>query len=163
MWFPINEMLVQKDTSDLTSPYTALSRKLVVIPLRYSEYARLMAKPYTQPLKRQAWRLFHKDAETSGSSRYAEIITNSAVTLFEKTDADSSGGYILRYVRQPRPIILEAISADGLTINGVDTVSECELNPLVHREILDRAVEMAKVHYESGAPSDIITINQRNE
>ena len=32
---------------------------------------------------------------------------------------------------------------DGLSINGVSTESECELNPVVHRAILERAVQLA--------------------
>jgi hypothetical protein len=160
MWFPINEFVSQKDTSDDTSPYTALGRRLVVIPLTYEEYARLMSKPYTQPLKRQAWRLFHRD---SGTVRYAEIIINNNLTIFETSDADDSGGYTIRYVRRPQPIILESIASDSLTINGVSAKTECELDDLIHREILDRAVELAKIHYTSGQPADILTVNRRNE
>lgn len=48
----------------------------------------------------------------------------------------------MRYISQPTPIILVDLP-DGLSINGVSAESECELNPVVHRAILERAVQLA--------------------
>ena len=50
--------------------------------------------------------------------------------------------YLIRYISKPTPIVLEQLP-DGLSINGVNTESECELNPVVHRAILERAVQLA--------------------
>lgn len=160
MWFPVNEFVSQKDPSVIESPYQALNRRLTVMPINHNEYSKLISKPYTQPLKRQCWRLFHKD---SGTIRYAEIITNINVTLYEKSDNDTSGGYTIRYVRKPQPIILDSLVNDGLSVNGINTISECELDSLIHREILDRAVELAKIHYIDGTPGSIIQVNERGE
>lgn len=52
--------------------------------------------------------------------------------------------YQLRYVRRPKPIILEDIENDGVSIEGVGTRTECELPLELHQEILQRAVELAK-------------------
>ena len=49
---------------------------------------------------------------------------------------------LIRYISKPTPIVLEQLP-DGLSINGVNTESECELNPVVHRAILERAVQLA--------------------
>jgi len=49
-----------------------------------------------------------------------------------------------------------------LTIDGITTVTECELNPIVHREILDRAIEIAKAAY-IGDLNSTVQLNQRNE
>lgn len=57
--------------------------------------------------------------------------------------------YNIRYVRQPRPIILVDLNnvQEGLSIDGYNEVSECELPRDTHDEILTRAVELAKAHY----------------
>ena len=38
-------------------------RLISIIPINYEEYARLLSKPWKQPLKNQGWRLFQS---TSG-------------------------------------------------------------------------------------------------
>lgn len=53
--------------------------------------------------------------------------------------------YLVRYIRKPQPIILENLGE--LSIQGVSTPSECELNPLAHFDILLKAVEMAMSRY----------------
>ena len=50
--------------------------------------------------------------------------------------------YKIRYVRRPSPIVLEDLP-DGLTVDGVSTMSECELNPILHVDILNKAIELA--------------------
>lgn len=124
-----------------------------VIPIRYDEYTRLMSKPYKEPLKFQAWRLVTKG---EGSSIVQiEVIPHSGETITK---------YTIRYVRRPKPIILCDLNSDygDVSINGETTTSECELNPLIHEEILQRAVELAKICY-TGAANDIIQAGQRSE
>jgi len=36
----------------------------------------------------------------------------------------------------------------GLTINGVASVTECKLDPIIHRLILSKAVQLAKAVWE---------------
>lgn len=122
-----------------------------VLPIKYDEYARLMSKPYKEPLKWQAWRLI----TDSNSSINAEIIAHSSDTI---------ESYNIRYVRRPRPIILTDLSSEygDVTIDGVSTVSECELNPILHDEILQRAVELAKVVY-TGDANGLLQTGQRAE
>lgn len=122
-----------------------------VLPIKYDEYARLMSKPYKEPLKWQAWRLI----TDSNSSINAEIIAHSSDTI---------ESYNIRYVRRPRPIILTNLSSEygDVTIDGISTVSECELNPILHDEILQRAVELAKVVY-TGDANGLLQTGQRAE
>lgn len=77
--------------------------------------------------------------------------------------------YSVRYIRKPKPIILTDLQAefDGLTIDGqsqsiLTNGHACELNPSIHREILDRAVELAKVAYMENTDA-VVQINTRNE
>ena len=51
--------------------------------------------------------------------------------------------YYYYYISLPSPIILVSLSEDGLSIDGENEITECKLNPIVHKEILERAVQMA--------------------
>jgi len=55
--------------------------------------------------------------------------------------------YIIRYVKRPRPIVLTDLAqgsySTGLSIDGITTTTECELNPIIHIDILNKAVELA--------------------
>lgn len=60
--------------------------------------------------------------------------------------------YQLRYVPKLKPIILEDLDNYGvdLTIDGEDGYSECVLPEETHREILERAVTLAKIAWQGG-------------
>ncbi len=121
-----------------------------VIPISYSEYTRLTSRPYRGPVKYQAWRL----TTTSVNKTSVELIINNNETITN---------YRIRYIRRPAPIITSDLTEYGnLTINGIGTISECELNPIIHQEILQRAVELAKVAYEGDLRASIET-GQRSE
>lgn len=124
-----------------------------VIPISFDEYSRLMSKPYKEPLKYQAWRLV---TNGSGSKNVTvEVIPHSGETV-EK--------YTVRYVRRPKPIVLVDLASEygDVSINGVNTISECELNPLTHEEILQRAIELAKISY-TGDANGLLQAGQRSE
>lgn len=124
-----------------------------VVPISFDEYSRLMSKPYKEPLKYQAWRLV---TEGSGSDNIiVELIPHSGETVSK---------YTIRYVRRPKPIVLVDLASEygDVSINGVSTISECELNPLIHEEILQRAVELAKIVY-TGDANGLLQAGQRSE
>lgn len=106
---------------------------LQVVPIKFDEYSRLMSKPYKRPLKYQAWRLIN-----SNTANRADIVIGPS---------DSMAKYTIRYIRRPKPIIVSDL--DGLTIEGDGSQSGCELDPILHEEILQRAVELAKVAWTS--------------
>lgn len=60
--------------------------------------------------------------------------------------------YLIRFLKRPSPIVLADLSTigQGLSIDGVSAPTECELNPVTHRSILDRAVLLAKAAWSSG-------------
>ena len=121
-----------------------------VIPLHYLEYARLVNGPYSEPNLYTTWRLIGD-----------EIIENNTTFDLIIRYGWTIKNYIIRYVKKPKPIILVDLD-EGLSINNINTASECELNPILHTEILNRAVELAKISFLGNSP-DIININQRNE
>lgn len=70
--------------------------------------------------------------------------SNSSVDLIAGF-GDIISSYRVRYVKRPKPIIVANL--EGVSIEGLDTITECELDPILHEEILQRAVELAKAAY----------------
>ncbi len=125
-----------------------------VVPLRYDEYLRLMSKPYKRPLKYQVWRLIN-----SGSMN-GSIATKTVEIIAGPNDSISS--YSIRYVRTPKPIIVGNL--DGLTIDGQSAVSTvCEIDPILHEDILQRAVELAKAAWVTTGNENIEAVVQTGQ
>lgn len=130
-----------------------INRLVNVVPISFIEYSRLISKPYKRPLKNQCWRLISSSSE---KNRVFELILP-----FGSIVPDS---YRIRYVSRPAPIILVDLSTEypGLSINGITSVTECELDPSIHYEILQRAVELAKSTY-TGDLRTMVELGQRSE
>lgn len=128
------------------------SRLISIIPINYGEYTRLMSRPYKQPLKNQGWRLFQS---TVGVDFVSEVIVKHNSTL---------SNYKIRYVRRPNPIILVNLADEysNVSIEGETNITECELDPILHPEILQRAVELAKSAYIGDLKSSV-ELGQRSE
>lgn len=128
----LNERLeVTRDTKNVL---------LTVVPIQFTEYDRLMSKPFKRPLKYQAWRVFNY----SGGSNTSDLVVGPGDVITK---------YSFRYVKRPKPIVLANL--DGLTIDGYGTATECELDPILHPEILKRAVELAKAAYQGDLQSQV--------
>ena len=140
--FILNEKLTQVCTKG-QQRVEQWRKDFVIVPISYKEYDREMSKPYAQPLKKQAWRLFQNQA--TGFDINSELIPR-----FNVKEETSEGAvpvsttfiYKIRYVKRPTPIVLEDLP-NNLEIDGVTTESECELNPIIHMDILNKAVELA--------------------
>lgn len=131
---------------------------LVVQPLKFDEYSRLMSKPYKRPLKYQAWRLIN----VAGGTNTCDLIVGPGDEIVE---------YTARYVSTPLPIIVGDL--DGLTIDGYvfgeDTnaappqTAGCKLDPILHEEILQRAVELAKIAWTSTGQDNLQAVLQAGQ
>lgn len=132
-----------------------------VIPLSYDEYSRLMMKPYNFPVKRAVWRLFTgkgtkkvlvNQEEVEYTIPIAEIIGKPTMENGNPKSDLSGITYTLRYVKKPKPIILEALTnyGDNLSIEGETNATECELPVETHQELLERAVTLAKIAWQGG-------------
>lgn len=155
--FILNEKLTQQGK---VGDEVKASKDFVIVPISYREYDREMSKPYAQPLKKQAWRLFQNQA--TGFDVNSELIPRFNVT--EGQDSDSGEityqfVYKIRYVKRPQPIVLEDLP-NGLEIDGVTTESPCELNPILHMDILNKAVELAVATRGGGVPRPNSSTNQ---
>lgn len=131
----INESLkVRRDSKEIP---------LIIIPLNYKEYNRLMTKPYKRPIKNQAWRL-NIDSTSDSNRPIVEIVAGYGDTIID---------YTIRYVKRPQAIILANL--EGVSIDGEFTEQPCELDPILHHEILQRAVELAKAAYTGDLNSQL--------
>lgn len=144
-----NAVELAKDILMFVNEYVIVSRgkdndkvRLTVIPINYNEYSRLMSKPLKRPLKFNSWRLL----DNSNSKNRAELVIGPN---------DIINQYTIRYVKRPDPIVLIDLE-DGLTLG--DNISEetpCKLDPILHPEILQRAVELAKAAYTGDLTSQV--------
>ena len=152
--FILNEKLTVKTIKSLnptTYDNNDKGKEYVIVPISYKEYDREMSKPYAQPLKKQAWRLFQNMA--AGFDINSELIPRWNIV---RTDTPAAVGdtefiYKIRYVKRPKPIILEDLPNE-LEIDGETKFSSCELNPIIHIDILNKAVELAIATRGGGGP-----------
>lgn len=152
VFIPINETLA----------YTAGKKYFQVIPLRYDEYTAKMSKPFKRPNKHQAWRL--NNSGSISANKYIKCV--EIITTPEYDDKDLT--YTVRYLRRPKPIIvgdLDGLTINGYTYNDVKDIG-CELDPILHEEILQRAVELAKIAWTATGQDNaqmVLQAGQRSE
>lgn len=153
--FVLNETAINFKPSVLqpTVPVAGTSRLITIVPITYEEYSRILSKPFKQPLKNQAWRLFNGGMVLSVPKFVAEIIINYGTAL---TD------YKIRYIKRPQPIVLTSLSGTNVSVEGVVDETECELDSILHPEILQRAVELAKNAF-MGDLKSTVELGQRSE
>ena len=156
--FPTNVYIIVNEV--LTD--TLQKKYFQVIPLKYDEYTRLMSKPFKRPLKHQAWRLINSGTVSNGEYvKCVEIITTPEYD-------NKSLTYTLRYLRRPLPIIvgdIDDLKIGGYTYNQVKNVG-CELDPILHEDILQRAVELAKIAWTATGQDNaqmVLQAGQRSE
>lgn len=129
------------------------NRPILVIPINHSEYDKYSMKPYPYPTKNSTWRILGYGTNKDDDKVFVGEIIKAPCT-------GSISSYTIRYVKQPRPIILGDLG--GASIGGKSKVSECELDPILHQEILQRAVELAKSAYV-GDLNSTIEMGKRSE
>lgn len=110
-------------------------KSVLVTPTRHDDLWKQLKNPFRGPNKNRVLRL-------NIDNNKVELVSNYQLAE-----------YILRYVAKPSPIILTALPEE-LSIEGVNTVTECKLNPLVHDLILSLAVRNAINSKAVGAIAD---------
>lgn len=118
---------------------------LSVIPISYTELARLTKNPYPFPAKHTCWRLGSVE-----SLAFHYSYDENALMLIPPY-GDSLSYYRIHYVSNPSPIILANLGSDTsheITIDGgykkTDMNTDRVLHSSVHHAIVDAAVMMAK-------------------
>lgn len=128
-------------------------KELNVVPKTHDEFNIQYDNPFKRPNKNKIWRI---DISKIGVDKVVELITPYTIS-----------NYKLRYIRYPKPIIISNLTTtfpgEGLTINGFTGIQQCELDPEIHSEILDRAVELALRDYKPSNLESKIQLDTRNE
>lgn len=96
----------------------------LVVPSTHDELWHRLQNPFRGPNNNRVLRL-------NAENNVVELISDYPI-----------GSYLLRYVEEPKPIILTDLP-DGLSIEGISTKTECALPSILHHKILDVAVRMA--------------------
>lgn len=111
------------------------NRNIDVVPVKQDEFNRIRNNPFRGTTDNRILRLdVSSDTQQTDYMRYVELIS--------KNNIDT---YTIRYIRKPKPIILADLSLldDNLSIEGITEETQCELNPLLHKIILETAVSKA--------------------
>lgn len=128
-------------------------QNIEVKPVLHDEYNTDIKNPFRNPSNNKAWRL---DISNINDQKVVEIVT--PVTGSE---------YQMRYIKYPKPIILANLNTtypgETLSIDGEVTASTSELNESIHREIIDRAVELALLDYKPQNLQGKVQLDARNE
>lgn len=105
-------------------------KEILVVPVTQDDYFKISENPFKGANKRRALRL-------DVSNEIVEIVSEYNVNK-----------YLIRYLSRPDPIILVDLQ-DDLSINEVSVKTECKLNDVLHRAILEKAVQLAHISWNS--------------
>lgn len=98
-------------------------KEVKVIPVTQDEWHSVRNNPFRKPSKRRVIRLDRGN------------LTVELMSLY------NLGKYTVRYLAKPSPIILASL--EDTEIDGNKGISSCSLNTVMHRPILERAVQLA--------------------
>ena len=127
IWFITYESVILRDNNlDCKN-----GQEVIVKPITQDEYYSISKNPFRGANDRRVLRLL--------SDNKAELISKYGIE-----------SYLIRYLSKPEPIILDNLSTYRVTINGKSEITDCKLNPAVHRILLNRAVQLAKSMWASG-------------
>jgi hypothetical protein len=150
---PLNVFMIIQERAKVASDDCNNNKYLKVVPRTHDEFNLQENNPF-RSTKEVIPRL--DSFSQGGASKNVELI--SEYNIIE---------YKCRYVKYPEPIILTdlltAFPTDTLSIDGVSASQTCKLSESVHREILDRAVELALADYKPENLQIKAQVNQRNE
>lgn len=128
-------------------------RKIDVVPLKYDEIHDAVRNPFRRPDSNNGFRL---DIQSDSLSK------KKTVELLLSVSPDT---YTIRYVKYPSPIVLvdlDGISSEPLSVDGRVEKQECQLDEEFHKEILDRAVQLALLAYYPEKLAAKVQLDSRN-
>lgn len=128
VWYIVREQIKISPLENLCDT----DEPIDVIPVTHDDFARIRRNPFRKEGTRRALRL---------------SLDKNIVEIISKYNIHS---YLLRYLVQPSPIVLINLKDEDptLSINGVNTYTECQLHESLQREIVARAVMIATASYK---------------
>ena len=139
-----------------------------VVPKTHDEFNVQEKNPFKKPGEEVLWRIDMYSAPSTDNLP-EETIDVSPVPnkLVEIVSPYPISQYKFRYVKYPDPIVLVNLLTEypyeQLSIDGITAAQTCALGEHVHREILNRAVDMAVSDYKPAELGQRVQMNQRNE
>lgn len=137
-------MFIVLETATINAPGTLLHGKIIPVkPTTHDEFMKSYESPFRKPNKNKAWRV---DLSKENSKTTVEIVSSYNLSR-----------YNARYIMYPDPIIVSNLITDDevggleLTINGKTGIASSKLNNLIHREIVEKAVNLAVRDYRDGS------------
>lgn len=124
-----------------------------VVPLSYDLITKTLQNPFKKANGRRIYRI---DISNINTAKNVELVSDVTIK-----------NYSMRYLKYPSPIILTDFESDanltglGLKINGKNTVTQCELDESLHKEILNRSVELAIRDFRENNLQNKIQTNNR--
>jgi len=119
----------------------------------HDEFNTQISNPFKKHDKKHVWRL---DYSTIGANKVVELISNYKLSQYQ-----------LRYLMYPSPIIVSDLNTgfpgENLSIDGFTNMQQCLLDKEIHREVLDRAIELALRDYKASNLESKIQLDTRNE
>lgn len=151
---PRDVFLIKTEKGFIEDPVCG-QKEIKIVPITLDEYNEKVNNPFRKPNKNKGWRVDF-NSQDLGNNNSVEIITSEPLQ-----------SYHIRYIKYPEPIILTDLTSGdfagmNLSIDGSTVVQTCELNQEIHREILDRAVELAILDYKNNNLQNKVEINSRN-
>jgi hypothetical protein len=150
---PNNVFLIVYETATVTTDDCFVDKQVNIVPKTHDEYNIQIDNPFKQPHKNKIWRL---NISKISDNKVVELISPYTISKYQ-----------FRYIKYPAPIILADLATtfpgEGLSIDGITTPQTCALDESIHREILDRAVELALRDYKPTNLESKIQLDQRNE
>ena len=114
----------------------------LVVPTPVDDFYKSNKNPFKGPNDRRVLRLIINHTTTDSTAE-----ANKLQKIAELVSKYTIGSYLVRYISKPTPIILTNLSTseyNGLSINGIKAETNCMLDPILHRTVLEKAVTLAK-------------------
>lgn len=144
---PTDLFFILQETVGFNSELSCYKNKRAIVkPVALDDLHMLLDNPFKQPNNKKVFRTTFGDGEDG-------VYLLSSQPLKE---------YRAQYLQKPLPIIIGDLSDYGVSIDGefLPRNPVCNLPELLHRTIIKRAVELAKVAY-LGDLGNTIAINNR--
>lgn len=129
---PSNLLFIIHERAVINSVEQGVEKEYEVIPTTYDNLNHMLKNPFSGILSNRVLRL-------NKSTKTVELIFNHNINF---------NSYVITYLKNPKPIILDNISILGAKIKGLDVPTVCELHESIHLLILKLAVQKAAQSYK---------------
>ena len=120
-----------------------------IVPVKHDDLHRILRNPFRGTSIRRVLRVDHSgemlnpNSTSPEDSNVSQVLGGFRAYPVELISKYPIAKYFARVIRKPLPIILVSLDDDSPSIEGFKNKMECELNPAVHKTILEEAVKLA--------------------